>query len=320
MSRFDVATIGEGQLRYSVPAGTRLENVTRFDVYACGSEANVVSLLSRLGWHCGWVSSLPKTPLGRRVANEFKLSGLDLSAVVWSENGRLATYYVEYAAPPLSSQVYYDRANTCFTNLKENEIDWNYLTDARVLHLSGLTVPLSAQLRAIVPEAIRRAKSKGILVSFDVNYRHRLWSPEQAREALLPLLRDVDILFCSRKDARTVLGIECEPKETALRLGEITRAQFLVTSLSHEGLIGWNRTDFFEQPACGVQIVDRVGAGDAMIAGVLHGILLGHFAKGIRYGALTAALALSQYGDLVITTREELDELLNSHGSTEIYR
>lgn len=320
MPRFDVATIGEGQLRYSVPVGNRLEHVAHFDVHACGTEANVTTLLSRLGWRCGWVSSLPRTPLGRRVANEFKLSGLDLSAVVWADDGRLATYYVEYAAPPRATQVYYDRANSCFTNLTGNDIDWNYLTDVRVLHLSGLTLPLSSQFCQIFFEAIRKAKSKGALVSFDVNYRHRLWSPEQAREALLPILREVDILFCSRQDARTVFGIDCEPQETVLRLGQLTQAEFLVTSLSHEGLIGWNRTDFCVAPAHEVHIVDRIGAGDAMVAGVLHGLLSGDFRKGIRCGALTSALALSQYGDLVMTTQEELDELLNSHGSTDIYR
>ncbi|MEO0561285.1 MAG: PfkB family carbohydrate kinase, partial [Chloroflexota bacterium] len=109
MTRFDVTTIGEGQLRYSVPSGTYMEAAQQFDVRVTGTEANVTSLLSRLGWHCGWVSCLPRNPLGRRVANEYGLSGLDMSAVVWSDEHRLATYYVEYAKPPRSNQVYYDR-------------------------------------------------------------------------------------------------------------------------------------------------------------------------------------------------------------------
>lgn len=320
MPRFDVATIGEGQLRYSVPAGTRLESVTGFDVHACGTEANVTSLLARLGWQCGWVSGLPKSPLGRRVASEFKLSGLDLSAVVWSENGRLGTYYVEYAAPPRTTQIYYDRSNSCFAKLTKSEIDWDYLTDSRILHLTGITVPLSTNLGEVVLEAIARAKSKGVLVSLDVNYRHSLWPPEQARKALLPIIREVDILFCSRTDARTVFEINSAPEETLRRLGELSSARYIVTSLSQEGLIGWDRRDFFNQSAYEVRIVDRIGAGDAMVAGVLHGILLSDFAKGIRYGALAAAMALSQHGDLVVTSREEMDRLLNSTASRDIYR
>jgi 2-dehydro-3-deoxygluconokinase len=320
VSRFDVATIGEGQLRYSVPAGYRLEDADRLDVHACGTEANVVSLLSRLGWHCGWLSSLPKTALGRRVANQFKLSGLDISSVVWVNDGRIATYYVEYAGPPRCTQVYYDRANTCFTKLDKDDIDWDYLTDARILHLSGLTVPLSPQLSEIVTEAIRLAKSKGVQVSFDVNYRRRIWSPEQARETLLPIIKASDILFCSRSDAQTVLGIEGDPRETVQRLAEFTSAKFIVSSLSQEGLIGWDGDCFLQQPAGEVTIIDRIGAGDAMVAGVLHGLLLADFARGLRYGVIAAALALTQYGDQVITTRDELEEFADRDRSTDIYR
>ena len=320
MPRFDVTTLGEGQLRYSVPSGTRLENVDTFTVHACGTEANVTSLLCRLGWKCGWLSSMPKSPLSKRVTNEFQRSGLDLSAVVWRDAGRLATYYVEYAEPPRQTQVYYDRANTCFTNLTKEEVDWDYLTDARLLHLSGLTVPLSSHLREIVPEAIRQAKTRGALVSFDVNYRHRIWTPEQARETLLPIIQNVDILFCSRTDARTVFGIGCEPEETVQRLSEITAAPYIVTTLGNEGVIAWDRKQFFKQASCKVRIVDRIGAGDAMVAGVLHGFMQGELSKGLRYGVITAAMALTQFGDQVVTTRDELEELLNANGSTDIYR
>jgi len=320
VSRFDLTTIGEGQLRYSVPAGTRLELAENFQISVAGTEANVAGLLSRVGWHCGWFSSLPNSPLGHRVANEYSLAGIDLSAVLWREAGRVATYYVEYAEPPRSAQVYYDRANTCFTNLVSDEIDWEYLTDTRILHLSGLTLPLSQSLRQIVPEAARRARAKGAMVSFDVNYRSRIWTPEEAREALLPLIRDVDILFCGRRDAQQLFMIQGEPKAIVEQLGNLTHAKHLVVSLSDEGLIGWDRKEFFQQPAWNVKIVDRIGAGDAMVAGVIDGILAGNFAKGIRTGAVTAALALSQYGDQVITNRGEIELLLNAPHSADICR
>jgi 2-dehydro-3-deoxygluconokinase len=320
VSRFDVVTIGEGQLRYSVPIGNRLEDADHFDVHACGTEANVSSLLCRLGWRCGWLSSLPKAPLGRRIANQFKLSGLDLSSVLWLDEGRVATYYVEYAGAPRCTQVYYDRANSCFTKLRREDVDWDYLSDARILHLSGITAPLSPQLSEILAEAIRQAKLKGIQVSFDVNYRSRIWSPEQARETVLPMIKNSDILFCGRADAATVLGIKGKPEEVVQRLGEFTDAKFIVTSLSDEGLIGWDRVHLLRQPACRVDIIDRIGAGDAMVAGVLHGLLLGDFEKGLRYGAVTAGLALTQYGDQVITTREELEQLAGEDGPSDIYR
>ncbi|MBI5649783.1 MAG: sugar kinase [Chloroflexi bacterium] len=314
MPRFDLTTIGEGQLRFSVPAGQRLERAHQLDVHVACTEANVASLLARLGWQCGWITSLPTTPLGKRVANEYRLAGLDLSAIVWSDKDRLATYYVEYAVPPRATQVYFDRANTCFTNLTPEQINWDYLLDTRLLHLSGLTVPLSPTLREIVIEAIQRANARGIAISFDMNHRQRIWTPAQAREAILPLIEKVAILFCSRGDARQVFGIEGAPEEIVTRLGELTGARYIVTSLSSEGLIGWDRQNrvAYHQPARAVTILDRIGAGDAMVGGVLHGWMQNDFAKAVRYGALTAALALSQYGDQVITTRDEVETLLNA--------
>lgn len=319
MPRFDVTTIGEGQLRYSVPAGHRLERANQLDVHAVDTCANVTGLLTSLGWNGGWVSSLPKNPLGQRVANEFRLAGLDISAVVWTEKYRLATYYVEYAVPPRSTQVYYDRSNTCFANLTVDQIDWDYVLDTRLVHLSGLTVPLSPSVRAITIEAAKRAKARGIAVSFDLNYRKRMWTTEEARATLLPMLQDVTLLFCGRGDARQVFGIDGEPADIVRQLGELTPAPYIVTSLSGEGLIGWDRHAFYRQPAREVVILDRIGAGDAMVAGVLHGWLQGDFAKGLRYGALTAALALSQYGDQVITARDELESMLDA-GSADIVR
>lgn len=320
MTRFDLVTIGEGQLRYSVPAGVRLELAESLRVDVAGTEANVASLLARLNWRCGWYSALPDSPLGRRVANQFKLSGVDLSAVIWRSAGRLATYYVEYAEAPRATQVYYDRANTCFTNLSVDEVDWEYLTGTRVLHLSGLTLPLSPSLARILPEAARRARANGAMVSFDVNYRTRIWSPAQAREALLPVIRDVDILFCGRSDARQLFDIDGAPEEIVQQLGRLTNAGRIVTSLSGDGLIGWDRVAFYREPARPVSILDRIGAGDAMVAGVLDGILADDFPRGIRTGAVTAALALSQFGDQVVTTREELEQLLNAPRTPDIRR
>lgn len=312
MARFDVTTLGEGQLRYCVPAGMRMEQATQFSVYVTGTEANVTCLLSRLGWRCGWISGLPDNPLGRRVIHEYRLAGLDTSAVRWSPTGRLATYYVEFAVPPRSTQVFFDRANTCFTALTPDQIDWDYLLDTRLLHLSGLTVPLSPTINQIIHEAVRRAKAASLPISFDVNYRERLWPPEQAAAALRPLIRQMDVLFCSRGDAQRLFGLEGSPENIVRGLAALTDAQHIITSLSHEGLIGWDGQQFTHEPAREVVILDRIGAGDAMVAGVLHGWLRGDFAYGLRCGALTAALALSVHGDQVITSRDELEHLLNS--------
>lgn len=311
MPRFDVTTIGEGQLRYSVPLGSHLERASQLDVNVTGTEANVTSLLSRLGWRCGWVSALPNNPLGRQVANAFAQSGLDLSAVVWSDDGRLAIYYVEFGLPPKGTQVYYDRKGTCFVNMTPDDIDWDYLLDTRLLHISGLSVPLSPSINVILTEAVERAKAAGIPISFDMNYRSRIWTTDEAAAAIAPFLQAVDLLFFARGDAERMYGFTGRPEDFARQLGELTSASAIVTSLGSEGVIAWDRSSFHIEPAKNIQVIDRIGAGDAMVAGVLHGWLQGDLFKGLRYGVLTAALCLTHYGDAVYISRGELEDLLD---------
>jgi 2-dehydro-3-deoxygluconokinase len=312
MPRFDVTTIGEGQLRYSVPLGRYLEQANQLDVNITGTEANVTSLLARLGWNCGWITGLPNNPLGRRVASGYSQSGLDMSASIWSDEGRLAIYYIEFAGPPRNSQVHYDRKNTVFTGLTINQIDWDYLLDTRLLHISGLTVPLSDSIHEIVLEAIGRAKEAGIPISFDMNYRSRVWSAEVAAKTIQPIIKQVDILFFARGDAQRMYGFEGEPKSIVKQIAELTDAKYIITSLSRDGIIAWDREQYYFEPTRKITVLDRIGAGDAMVAGVLHGWLQNDLPKGLRYGALTAALCLSNYGDAVITTRDNLEELLIS--------
>lgn len=311
MPRFDVTTFGEGGLRLSVPAGQRIETTAHFDVSVAGTEANVVGTLSQLGWKCGWVSGLPNSPAGRRVSNAYRSLGIDLSAVVWRQDARVSIYYVEYSEPPRPITVGYDRKDSCVTQLTTSDIDWGYLLDTRHLHMSGITLPLSAASGEIVTEALRKAREKNVTTSFDVNYRNLLWSPEQARERLVPAMREVDILFCSLRDAVAVFGCDGEPENVIGQLSDLSSAKNIIVSLSDKGAVGWDGTTVHRVSARAVGVVDRVGAGDAMIAGILHGYLQSDFTKGLSYGTLLAAMAMSQHGETVTTNPAELETLLS---------
>ncbi|MEM7128397.1 MAG: sugar kinase [Chloroflexota bacterium] len=308
--RFDLTTFGEGGLRLSVPVGERLEVAAKLDVNLAGAEANVACALSRLGHNCGWISGLPNSALGRRVANEYRQHGLDMSAVVWSDSGRLSTYFVEYATAPRPIQVFFDRKDSCFTKLSPDQIDWDYLLDTRLIHLTGITVPLSPSCTQIVTEAIKRAKSANVPISFDVNYRSLLWKSVNAAQILQPLIRGIELLFCSHRDAVELFGCMGECEESLTKLAEQTGAKQVVMSSGEDGLYGWRDGKILFEPAQPVVMVDRLGAGDGMAAGVIHGWLDGDFAKGVKYSAAMAALALSQQGEQVMTTVAELDSLL----------
>ncbi len=317
--RFDFTTFGEGVLRLSVPAGQRIETAKSFDVDVSGTEANVASALARLGWRSGWVSALPDTPPGQRVKNNFHAHGVDLSAVIWREEGRVSTYYVEYAKPPRPIMIYYDRKDSCLTQLTPDDIDWNYLLDTRHLHLSGLTVPLSDGTQEIISLALAKAREKGITTSFDVNYRHLLWSADEARERLTPLMQDVDVLFLAKRDAAHIFGFDSDVSDVIDRLSQMTGARNIVMSLSSDGVAGWDGSSIQQVKARDVDIIDRIGAGDAMISGVLHGWFGGSLVKGLHYGAMMAALAMSQNSEAVITNKAELERLLAAD-SIDIFR
>ncbi|HVC82612.1 MAG TPA: sugar kinase [Chloroflexota bacterium] len=311
---FDVTTIGEVMLRLSVPAGIRLDQAAHLDLTPGGAETNVTGALACLGRRCAWVSSLPANALGRLAANRLRAAGIDLAGVVWRERGRMGAYYLEFATPPRPIQAIYDRADSCAAQLTPDEVDWSYLLNTRLLHLSGITPALSPSCRAVTAEAVARAHAAGVLVSFDINYRQLLWSPEEAAEALIPLIQDVDLLLCGRRDAARVLGLDGPPEEALAGLAALSQARHIVLTLGAEGMIAWDGAQVFRQPAMAVGIVDRLGAGDALAAGIIHGLLDGDLALGLRYGATLAALALSQHGDMVSTTPEEVAALLAGSG------
>ena len=316
--RFDVTTLGEMLLRFSVPIGERLETATRLDVYPAGAEANVVTLLARLGDHTHWAGALPKNSLGRMAANALRVSGVNTDGVLWREGGRMGTYYVEFGAPPRGIQVTYDRANSCVTQLQPEDINWDALLNTRLLHLTGITPALSSSCREIISEALIRARQRGVPVSFDVNYRQKLWPETEAGKTLLPLIQNVELLFCSGADAIRLFNGSGSMQELAQGVLEHTQARNVVVTFADQGALLWNGNEWQHEPARSTQIIDRLGAGDALAAGIIHGWLKGDLKAGLRYGVTLAALALSQLGDMVITTESELQAF--SRGGSSLTR
>ena len=316
--RFDVSALGEMMLRLSVPSGKRLETATQLDVCPAGAESNVISLLARLGWRTRWTGALPESPLGRLAANALRVADVDLDGVIWSENGRMGTYYVEFGAPPRGIQVTYDRAHSCTSNLKSQDIDWQTLLDTRLLHLTGITPALSTACLEITREALHRAKQAGVPISFDVNYRQKLWPEADAAETLMPLIQGVELLFCSSVDAARLFGCNGSMQEVAQAMCKHSAANTVVVTFGDQGALLWDGKTWLHEAARPTQIVDRLGAGDAFAAGVIHGFLENDYPAGLRYGVTLAALALSQLGDMVVTNRKELQTL--TRGSSTLIR
>ena len=311
-ARFDVTTTGEAMARLSVPPGVRLEIADKLDMRPGGAEANLAVALARMGRNAAWMGALPNSPLGRFMANHMRVAGVDLDGVYWSNTDRLGTYYVEFAAPPRATQVIYDRADSCAARMTPDQVNWDLLLDTRLLHLTGITPPLSAGTSAIVKEGFARARAANIPISFDVNYRQKLWSEQAAAEFIIPLVKGIDLFFCGRSDAKRVMGVSGEPEMVVRRMAEITEAKLVVMSLADQGVIAFDGGQIYHEPAKPVQIIDRPGAGDALAAGIIHGWLDGNLQLGLKMGVVMAALALSQHGDMLITTPEEVASLVQS--------
>lgn len=311
-SRFDVSSLGEALLRLDVPHGQRLEFAHSLEVHVGGAELNVCAALASLGRRCAYFSKLPEGSLGDLILNRLRAAGVDTSCVRRVPGARLGLYFTEPSGRPRGTAVSYDRTSSAATTLSTADIDWNVLLDTRVLHLTGITPALSPTCAALVTEAIRRAKAEEIFVSFDVNYRAKLWSASEAAVTLLPLIREVDLLLCAKRDAEGLFRLAGDDQAILGGLQELTAARCVVLTLGDAGLVAREGTQTLRQEALQADIVDRVGAGDALAAGIIDGILDNSLEDGLRRGVALAALALSHSGDILPARRQELEQVLTS--------
>lgn len=306
--KYDLSTIGEGQVRLTVPQGERLNSTRNLRMSAAGSEANVAGLLAQLGRNTTWATVLPRGPIARRVISEYRGSGMNMDHVRRVEEGRVALYFLEPGEFPMPGRVIYDRMHTPFREIKPEDIDWDDLLDTEIMFLTGITAALTEDTANVVTYAAKTAKERGVKVVLDVNHRTTLWDSEQANTVLTPIAEIADLLLCSRKDAAAVFNIESEGAEVAGKLRERFGNQHVVSTDGINGVYMSSATEGEREFAVNrVPVIDRPGAGDAFVAGTIHGYLNGSVQDGISYGQRTSAFALTHHGDLTTLSPRELD-------------
>lgn len=320
----DLITFGEAMVRLSPPQFRRLEQATSLDIQIGGSELNTAVTAQRLGLSAAFVTRLPTSPLGRMVANKAREHGVDTSNIVWSDKDRVGLYFMEFGASPRASSVLYDRAHSAIGTVVPEELNWpRILEGARCFHTSGITAALSDGTRQAVQAGISTAKEKGLLVSFDLNYRKKLWSQEEARAFLTPLMDDIDLLLTTEEDIDRVFGIQGGDypklaadlvKQFGLRAAAITLRENLSiwrnnwTGIAHDG------ERLYTGETYELELVDRVGSGDAFTGGFLYGYLSGDIQKALDYAIAVSALGQTNPGDLNWATHEEVERLLIGDG------
>jgi len=311
-TRFEVTGFGEALLRLSVADGDRLETTAALAVHVAGAEANVMAALAGLGRRVAWGGGLPDGRLGERVLRHLRSFGIAGDCVVIVPGARLGTYYVELASAPRRTDVIYDRAGSAASRLGVEDVPFERLLDTRVLHLTGITPALGDRAGEVVAEAVRRAKAAGVKVSFDVNYRAKLWSAGTAARTLTPLVHDADLLICGEADAATVFGLTGAAEEVLGGLAALAPRAAVVLTSGDKGAAALEGGSVVTAPAVPVEVRDGLGAGDALAAGVIDGWLSGSFERGVRQGVALASMALSATGDALVVTRAELDGVMGA--------
>jgi 2-dehydro-3-deoxygluconokinase len=324
-----IVCFGELLLRLTAPARELLLQSGRLDANVGGAEANVAVALACLGHETAMVSRVPDNPLGEAAIGHLRRYGVSVEAVARAE-GRMGLYFVSPGSGLRPSSIVYDREGSSFAVARESDFEWERLLDgAGLLHLSGITPALGQRSAEAALAAAEAARSRGIKLSFDGNYRARLWQrwDSDPKAILCELVGKADILFGNHRDISLLLGREFsgEAEERRREAAEAAFAAFphlqLIAStarhVDHAGRHGIAAR--IDTPAGAAQseeivvggIVDRIGTGDAFAAGVLHGVLSGASEEECaRYGLALCCLKHGLPGDASLFTQADIDAFL----------
>jgi len=319
---YDVVALGEAMIRLSPPNFMRIEQTNSFDVNVGGTELNTCVGVARFGLKTAWVSKLVKSPMGRLVVSKTREHGIDTSHIVWTDEGRTGIYYLELGSTPRASEVFYDRKESAISKLAPGEIDWPTILKGTKLFLtSGITTALSPTCREAAIEAINEAKRQGCKICFDINYRAKLWPAEEARKCLSKILDKVDVLVTTQFDTEDVFGFKGSYEDIAKQLKDMFGCSVVAITLRDVRTVlsgGWTSIALADRLYRGktydLEIVDRVGTGDAYTAGFIYGYLTGDVEKAVAYGDALAALEHSVPGDLSWFTEDEVKKQIKAVG------
>lgn len=325
VEQVEVAALGEAMVRLTPPGTARLESATTLQVDIGGAELNVLAGLARLRHPTTWLSRLPENALGRLIETRARAAGVGTASLSWLADSRAGLYFLEEGAAPRASTVVYDRRDSAFSTLTADDVDPAAFAGLRYFHVTGITPALSPGCHDATFAALRAARESGCAVSFDPNYRANLWSVAAARAVYQTIVPYVDVLFASTEALRTFFDATAGDDLAAARqvaerwgiravalTGRIQRGA-RACMLSARALVDG---EDLRAPDYDVEIVDRLGGGDAFAAGFLHGLLTGDPDAAIRFGAALGALQHTTPGDFPMVTFDEVAELAAAGSSS----
>lgn len=323
MTQYDIVTFGESMMRLTPPNMLRIEQTLSFDIYVGGTESNTSVGLSRLGMNVAWFSRMPNSPLGRYVSNRIGQYGVDTSHVIWTDDDRLGIYFHEQTVSPRSSQIIYDRKDSAISKMTPDELPSELFVEdgAKLLHVTGITLAIGENAMATVNEAVKQAKDLGWLVSFDTNYRSKLWSGEEAVEGCDTVMSRADIIFCPLGDYEVMYGEE-SAEDAIESLAEKYPDKLIIMTMGRDGAMARLADGTtYTQAAIIAEEVGRIGGGDAFSAGFLYAYLTyDDVPTALKWGVAMSAHKYTIHGDLPLVDYDEVASLVEGEAGGGLKR
>jgi 2-dehydro-3-deoxygluconokinase len=339
-----VVTLGEVMLRLKSPGSERLFQSAVFEATFGGAEANVAASLAQFGVPARFVSAVPANNVGDACVASLRTLGVDTS-MIRRQGERLGVYYLESGANQRPSRVIYDRAGSSIATARPSDFDWDAVFDgADWFHISGVTPAISASAAELSVAAVQTARDRSITVSCDYNYRKNLWKyGKKAPDVMRELVKCADVGVANEEDCQMSLGIAADVDVTSGDLAHDAyrvlaekvleafpnlKRQAITLRESHSAdRNGWsavlhNRREFFTSRHYDIaDIVDRVGAGDAFAAGLIHGLrAYGDDARALEFATAASCLKHSVLGDINRVTVVEVESLMGGDASGRVQR
>jgi 2-dehydro-3-deoxygluconokinase len=328
-----VVTFGEIMMRLSTPGFSRFTQSDSFNVVYAGSEANVSVSLSHFGISAAHVTRFPLNDFGTAAVQSLQRYGVDTRYIIFGDE-RMGVYFLENGSMQRASRIVYDRFDSAFAHIKPGMINWHdVLADANWFHYTGITPAISQGAAEACLEAVEVARKKGMTVSGDINYRRNLWQYGKAAHEIMPdLIAKSDIIVAGKTDFENCLGISGGDYETVCKkvmsahpqIRKITSTHRESVSSSHNKMSGmlWNGSKLINSRQYELtHIVDRVGTGDAYMAGLIYGWLTGRDdQQTLEFGMAACALKHSIEGDVNLSSVEEVEALVKGENVGKLLR
>ncbi|TKG58805.1 sugar kinase [Prauserella endophytica] len=309
-----LVTFGETMALFTPPTVGRLRHAGSLMLGIGGAESNVAIGVARLGLPAAWFGRVGADELGETVLTRIRGEGVDVDAAVRDSEVPTSLMIKERPQPGIARVTYY-RQGGPGARLRPSDVDESVLRGAQILHLTGITPALSDSACETVRASVELARTLGVLVSLDVNYRAALWPAERATPVLRELVRHCDVLFAGDDEAE-LLGVTGAPEVQARRLAGLGPRE-VVIKLGARGAVGWVDGAPVAVDALPVEAIDAVGAGDAFVAGYLAELMSGEpVTERLATAAACGACAVSVPGDWEgFPHRDELSLLTSRHGT-----